>query len=193
MALTHLERPLEDTLPERDVVRLEKSVQSRHVGASHEGPPVLESARVEVVCVFQLVLVVPVRHSDEAEATDLDIDAQLGDFLLAQVVLNVHEKESFVVRSIETRQWLVESLEVVASSGEAVVQALEVSEEVVAQPLEGLLVGVLEYVVFPDEAVLRVVQRVELVEEQALVAVRRPYEVHDDLELSQGRVASLGR
>ena len=66
------------------------------------------------------------------------------------------------------------------------VPALEVCKQVVSQPLEWLLFGVLEYVIFPDKAILWVCQRVELVEEQTFIPSRSRDIVDYDLELGKG-------
>ena len=62
--VTHLKVALEDALAKRDVVRLEKCVEGRHVGAAHEWLPLFESTCVEVVCLLQFFLVVPICNYD---------------------------------------------------------------------------------------------------------------------------------
>ena len=71
------------------------------------------------------------------------------------------------------------------------VETLEVGEQVVSKPLKRLLVGVFQDVVLPDEAIFRVVERMELVKQQPLVSFWRLDEVHYYLELSEGRILAF--
>jgi len=64
------------------------------------------------------------------------------------------------------------------------VQALKVGEQMVPKPLKRLLIRVFQNIIFPNKAVLRVVERVKLVKQKALAAVWRLYEVNYDVKLS---------
>ena len=71
------------------------------------------------------------------------------------------------------------------------VETLEVGEQVVPKPLKRLLVGVFQDIVLPDEAIFRVVERMELVKQQPLVSCWRLDEVHYYLELSEGWILAF--
>lgn len=48
------------------------------------------------------------------------------------------------------------------------VEALEVGKEVISEPFKWLLLGVLKNIVFPNKAVLWIVQRVKLIPKKTL-------------------------
>ena len=75
---------------------------------------------------MKFVLVIPVSHRDEAKASNLDINAQLGDFFLAQVVLDIDKQEGLVVFSTEASQGLRKHLYIIPTLAESMVKALKI-------------------------------------------------------------------
>ena len=156
-ALAHLEWTLEYTLTEGYMIWLEQGIECGYIWSSHEWLPLFKRPGIEVICLLDFFLVVPVSHYNQAQATFFYIDSQLCYLLLAQVVLNVDQEQGFVILREETCQRLVQGLQVIATAREPMVQTLEVREEAVSEPLERFLFRIFQNVVLPDEAILRVI------------------------------------
>lgn len=71
------------------------------------------------------------------------------------------------------------------------IETLEIGEQVITKPLEGLFVLVIQNVVLPDETIFWIVQRVKLVEQEAFISWWRLDEVDHNNELCQCGVAPL--
>ena len=65
------------------------------------------------------------------------------------------------------------------------IKTFKVSEKAVAKPLKGIFIEIFFDIVFPDKPVLRIVQRMELVEQNAFRSIWSRDEINENLELSE--------
>lgn len=64
-------------------------------------------------------------------------------------------------------------------------ETFKVSKEAVAKPLKGIFIEIFLDIVFPDKPILRIVQRMELVEENTFRSIWGRDEINENLELSE--------
>mmetsp|Transcript_18389 Transcript_18389/g.39534 ORF Transcript_18389/g.39534 Transcript_18389/m.39534 type:complete len:385 (-) Transcript_18389:1346-2500(-) len=167
--------PLDHRVAECDAVGRQQVIKSRHVGAACCRRPPAARVVVKELHLHHGRHVVPLAKHHQVEAQLVNVPLQLGDLLLVILLLGVHQQVCAVLRRVKARGGAAQHLHEVAPVPQSVVQPVEVGEEVVAVPVQ--------YVMLDVQIVTRhvawwVLDAVELVPQHSLVAGRGGHHAH---------------